>query len=311
MREFDLDTLPPFRPRWPWVGGDLQTLRNSFVYRTPDFTPFPSERLILPLDDGTGDQLHALIHHPRAQSPHPLVVLIHGLTGSEDSKNIETSALYFLNHGYSVMRLNMRGAGPSAPFCRQFYHAGRSADVAFAVGKIPDRLRARGIVLMGISLGGNVLLKCLAESPDLADVVAAVAVSPPVDLKAAQLNIMRPRNAVYHWHLLRHMKESLISPNARARIDETDTVSRVRSVYEFDDLIVAPANGFDSAEDYYHRSSSGSVLNRITTPTLIIHPQNDPWVPYEALVERTQGLGKNVRIAAPHDGGHIGFHVGG
>ncbi|MDX2224572.1 MAG: alpha/beta fold hydrolase [Rhodospirillaceae bacterium] len=305
---FDITTLPPFRPRLPWIGGDLQTVRNTLRYVAPDFGPYPARRLALPLDDGTGDALQALLNEPTRAADLPLVMLIHGLTGCEASKNIETSAAFFLSRGFRVLRLNQRGAGPSAATSTQHYHGGRSADLAATLRALPDDLRRNGLVLMGISLGGNVLLKCLAEGDSLSDVRAAVAVSPPIDLKTAQRRIMEPRNAVYHWHLLRHMKAGLVSPAMRDRLVDPAFAQRIVTVYDFDDLIVAPANGFDGAEDYYSRSSAKPLLGHITVPTFIIHPRNDPWVPAAMLDDAAVGVGRPVQAVTPDDGGHIGFH---
>jgi len=101
-------TFPRFRAALPWRGGDLQTIKNNLVWRAPEFPSAHQSRIQLPLNDGSGDVLLGLLDKPTTPSSLPLVVLIHGLTGCEGSRNIMTSAAYYLSQGFSVLRLNLR-----------------------------------------------------------------------------------------------------------------------------------------------------------------------------------------------------------
>ncbi len=294
--------FPPFRPRFPWIGGDLQTVRNTVSWRQ---APLPAAaRLMLSLADG--DQLWAALNLPAIATAKPTVIVIHGLTGDEDSRNIQTSAAYHLARGFPVIRLNLRGAGPSLGSCRGHYHAGRSQDLREALAALPTELKQHGVLLMGASLGGNMLLKFMAEEPP-GFVRAAVAVSPPVDLKAAQMCIMRPRNWLYHRHLLHQMKADAAS-SGDERLTP-DLIEDIQSVHDFDDRIVAPSNGFADAEDYYTRSSAVTLLDRIRTPTLIVHAADDPWIPPDALrAAQIPDTGAVTLLMSP-SGGHVAFHA--
>ncbi len=154
--------LPPFRPRAPWWGGDLQTL-SSYFRRRARLDAYAHERLVLPLGDGSGDRIAATLTHPPAATGRPLAVLIHGLGGSENSFYMCNSAAHLLALGYPVLRLNLRGAGPSRPLCRFQYHGGRTGDFAAALAALPEAVTASGVIAIGYSLGGNMLLKFLGE----------------------------------------------------------------------------------------------------------------------------------------------------
>ena len=121
--------FPRFEQRAPWWGGDLQTLRNFLVPRRADLTGYPLSRILLPMADGSGDRLVAYLNRSRAAVRRPLVLLIHGLTGCSESSYMRASARHFLRLGHPVLRLNLRGAGPSRRYCRLQYHAGRSQDL--------------------------------------------------------------------------------------------------------------------------------------------------------------------------------------
>jgi predicted alpha/beta-fold hydrolase len=130
--------LIPFVPRFPWWGGDLQTLRNRLVHRARPLPGISEERLF-PLDDGTGDRMLARLDTPEGGGTGPLVVLIHGLMGCDHSAYMLESARFHLARGRRVLRLNLRGAGPSAKYATRFYFAGCWRDiVAVLEGMVPE-----------------------------------------------------------------------------------------------------------------------------------------------------------------------------
>src|SRR5512143_341355 len=172
--------LPAFTARPPWLGPDLQTLRNTLRPPRPQMAQFAGERLELALADGSGDRLAAVLQQPLERRG-PLAVLIHGLSGDEDSPYMLVSAAALLERGHPVLRLNLRGAGASRPLCRLQYHAGRTADLRDALAALDPALTADGLLAVGFSLGGNLLLKFLAEHAADLPVRAAAAVSAPID----------------------------------------------------------------------------------------------------------------------------------
>ena len=301
---------PDFRARAPWWGADLQTLRNHMAARPADLTTWPQSDRLLAMADGSGDRLVASLQTPAVVTG-PLVVLIHGLTGCADSGYLRASARHLLMKGFPVLRLNLRGAGASRPHCKGQYNAGLSADLRDALTALkqadPDLLQG-GVVPVGYSLGANMLLKFLGEGEFPVPVRAAASVSAPIDLKSAQLRIMAPRNALYHGYLLRRMKAECRAAPVPPDAETLRTLDRLRTLYQFDDRIVAPRGGFAGAEDYYARSSARRYLARITVPTLVIHAQDDPWIPFAAYRAVDWPANPRLRPLFPKGGGHVGFH---
>ena len=299
--------FPPFQPRWPWLGPDLQTLRNAVAPPRWDLSTYRSERLILPLTDQSGDRLAGLLQHPHG-SPQPLVVLIHGLSGTEDSPYMLASAAALLGGGYPVLRLNLRGAGASRPLCRLQYHAGRSADLRDALAALDPALLETGLFLVGYSLGANMLLKFLAEYGARFPILAAAAVSAPLDLAATSRRIQAPRNRIYQRHLLRHIKAESLDGSAALTAEEQRCVRAARTIFEFDDHFVGPRNGYAGAADYYADNSSARFLAAIRVPTLVIHALDDPWIPSAAYERIAWADYPNLVPLLPDRGGHVGFH---
>jgi len=298
---------PPFRARPPWWGGDLQTLRNT-VARAVGFDRFdlPGMTLTLPVSDGSGDRLIGVLNDGRGRERRPLAMLVHGLTGCHESGYMVASARRLIGLGHPVLRLNLRGAGPSAGTCRERYHAGRGRDIADAIRALPEELTRDGIVLVGYSLGANILLNFLAIDAAGLPVRAAATVSAPIDLAASARRILAPRNHFYQRYLLNRMRRDW----AGAALSESERLSlrEVRTIYAFDDRLVAPRNGFGTAERYYAECSGLRVLGRIGVPTLLIHAADDPWIPVAAYRDYDWTRNERLTPLIVPGGGHVGFH---
>ncbi len=295
--------FPSFRERAPWFGGDLQTLRNFFARRGGrGLGDTPGERLLLPLTDG-GDLVARLTE---GEDGLPLVVLIHGLTGCETATNMVVAARHMNGLGFPILRLNLRGSEPSAATSEGHYHAGRTEDLADVLTALTPEVKASGLLIMGFSLGGNMLLKFLAEFGKDYPVHAAVAVSTPIDLAESAIRLMRRRNAVYHSWLLKRMKAQW-SDTALSG-DSAEALRDANSILEFDDRIVGPVNGFPGARAYYEHNSAERHLADISVPTLLIHARNDPWIGSEPYDRFDWGANANLGLLLAEGGGHVGFH---
>jgi len=298
--------LPSFTARAPWWGADLQTLRN-FVRRPPlPAAAAETRRLVLHLGDG--DALSALLERPSHERRVP-VLLVHGLGGCEDSAYMRASAQALLARGHPVVRLNLRGAGPSRAHCRDLYHAGRSEDLRAVLAALPAELGADGVVIVGFSLGGNAVLKLLGEGVD--GVLAAASVSAPIDLAAASARMLELRNRVYHGYLLRRVKRDATGGRAEVSQDERAAIQGARSVFAFDDVFVAPRNGWRDAAEYYALNSAEQFLPRIRTRTLVVYALDDPWIPAQAYRRFAWSRNQQLLAALAPSGGHLGFHARG
>ena len=300
--------FPPFAPRAPWWGGDLQTLRNFLLRRAADLSEHASERLALETTDGSGDLLLARLDRPKREAAGPLIVLIHGLTGCEDSAYILASAAFHLARGRRVLRLNLRGAGPSRRTCGGHYHGGCAPDIRDALAALDPGTMGEGLFPVGYSLGGNVLLRFLADHASSFPVVGAAVVSAPIEPALAARRIMSRRNAVYHARFIKRMKAESTADGARLTEDERRAIDRAQTVYEFDRDFVGPRNGYAGADDYYADTAGRRFIPAIAVPTLLIHARNDPWIPadpYEALLDRCPPA---VKLLLTDAGGHVGFH---
>lgn len=297
---------PPFRARAPWLGPHLQTIRNTLLRPAPQLPA--GDVLHFPLEDGSGDRLQGRLNQPVPRTDKPLCLLLHGLTGSEDSYYMRATAAMLLADGFPVLRLNLRGAGPTAGHCRQRYHAGRTGDIRAVLAQLPAAIAGHGVVIIGYSLGGNATLKLLGEADFPLPVRAGASISAPIDLAASCQHMMSPGNRFYHRWLLGKMKAEMALAAGLVEPQWLDAAATAASLWDFDNRLVGPWNGWSGAAEYYAVNSANRFLPGITVPTLLIHALDDPWIPGDAYqAVEWSALPLLTPLLSP-GGGHVGFH---
>jgi predicted alpha/beta-fold hydrolase len=297
-----------YHPAW-WVpGGHAQTLWAKFFRRHP---PLPARRERWPTPDG--DFLD--IYRTDADRRAPRLILLHGLEGTVRSHYVGGFFREALRRRWGADLLIFRGCGDEPNTAPRFYHSGETTDLALVVDRIHDEYPAAPLVLAGVSLGGNVLLKYLGEVGDsVADyIAAAAAISVPFDLERGARFIGRGFFKIYDRHFLRSLRRKALDKLVRhPNLFDRRALMRAENIYDFDDAVTAPVHGFASAHDYYNRSSSIRFLDRISVPTLLLSAIDDPFLPAEVLdeVRRVGGSNPALSFEFTSHGGHVGF-VGG
>jgi hypothetical protein len=119
---------------------------------------------------------------------------------------------------------------------------------------------------------------------------------------------MARRNWIYQHSFLSALKRR-IKTKERLYPDlyKTNGLRRIRTIRTFDERYIAPAFGFAGADDYYSKASSLCKIRHIRIPTLIIHAQDDPFIPFEPLRDPAIGRNEQILLLAPERGGHLGF----
>lgn len=297
-----------YRPAW-WVPGPhAQTLWGKFA-RRPISLPTHIERW--PTPDGDFVDLLRLVAPP----DRPRLFLLHGLEGTVRSHYISGLMSTAHQRGWGADMLIFRGCGAEPNRTRRFYHSGETTDLTFALQRVIREFPAAPILLCGVSLGGNVLLKWLGERGDSVpgQVLAAVAISVPFDLERGSRHISQGFARVYERHFLRTLKRKAVAKlEMFPDLFDPAALARARTLYAFDDAVTGPVHGFRDAHDYYVQSSSIRFLGRIRRPTLLLSARDDPFLPAEVLDEVRAIAADNscLSVEITARGGHVGF-VGG
>jgi predicted alpha/beta-fold hydrolase len=217
--------------------------------------------------------------------------------------------------GWAADLLIFRGCGGELNRAPRFYHSGETGDLDVVARRLLSTDPDRPLLLAGVSLGGNVLLKWLGELGDSAPdrVAAAAAVSVPYDLARASRHIGRGFSRIYEHHFLQSLRRKALAKLAHyPALVSRAKLEAARTLYDFDDVVTAPVHGFASADDYYTRSSAIHFLPRIRVPTLLLSAFDDPFLPADVLESVRRIATENEFLAAefPRRGGHVGFVSG-
>lgn len=293
----------PFDP-YPFIDDPhkqtiLGTLFN-FLFE-PD-----SKRKIVTLPDG--DMIALEITTPRDWKPTDLTVFfVHGLCGSHKSPYLIRMANRLEPMGIRTVRYNMRGCGSGRGLSRQGYHSGRSEDVFECIKAVKKEHPDSPIVLVGFSLGGNIVLKLTGELGTLAHpfLRKTIAISPPVELYSSVLMLGDPVNAIYEKYFYRLLRAEVHYRHNKFKELPPVNLPRNLKLYEFDQLYTAPANGFSSAIDYYNKCSASHVVEDIAIPCNILLSEDDPIISSESLDKFR--LPSNVSVYKTKKGGHMGY----
>lgn len=254
-------------------------------------------------------EVQVLIHAQSPEEPKADALLVHGLEGSSDAGYMRSMAQTLLEAGVAVHRMNLRSCGGTDFLCQTLYHAGLTTDV-FAYLMELDRQRRTPVYLIGFSLGGNIVLKLAGELGEGAHRMLAgvVSISTPLELEACARRLGERRNRLYEWRFVSSMKKRL--KLRRKILPESwpwDRLDKIRTIYELDDLFTGPSFGFRGAPEYYATQSGARFLDDIRVPTVLIHAQDDPMIPWEAYAQPALRTNKHLRLMAVPHGGHIGF----
>lgn len=291
-----------FKPAPLWGNRHIQTIVPNLLFpRVP--VDLKRERLELP----DGDFIDV---DWTTGSGGPIVIVLHGLEGSMRSRYACNIMRTLHGMGLRAAMPYFRGCSGEANRLPISYHSGFTQDLEYLSGLLKQREPGTPLAAVGYSLGGNVLLKWLGDSPNASRLVTGVAVSVPFDLAACSAAIERGFSQVYMWELMSRMRRSarrkfsrIPSPMPLSDID------RLRTFRQYDDALTAPLHGYKDADDYYIRCSSRPFLKRIQVPTLVLHSSDDPFMTPEAVPTDAE-LSPAVRFELSQKGGHVGFMNG-
>ena len=307
-------------PRWLGldgpVGGNAQTIWPVLFSHHYHGVPPHHRRERWATPDGDFIDVDFLVD-TEARADAPLLVLFHGLEGSSRSHYALAFANWARENGWRYAVPHFRGCSGEINLAPRAYHSGDYEEVGWILGRMRERLGAgtpvAPMVAVGVSLGGNALLRWAQEAGEsAARVVKAVgAISSPIDLAAGGHAISRGFNRqVYTRMFLRTMKPKALAKLAQhPGLFDRAKLLAARDLHDFDNVFTAPLHGFRDADDYWRRASAKPQLPRIRVPALVLNALNDPFVPRRSLPHPDE-VGAHVTLWQPAQGGHVGFPLG-
>jgi predicted alpha/beta-fold hydrolase len=260
------------------------------------------------------DWLHAPVNQTctKQTNLNTLLVLFHGLEGSSQGHYALAFAQAAQAKGWSYAVPHFRGCSGSINLAPRAYHSGDVIEIDWMLKQIKSK-HSGPIVAVGISLGGNALMKWAGEVGYEAHhtVQAISSISAPLDLWKSGLHLGKGFNRyVYTAMFLKTMKQkALLKHQQFPKLFDLKRVLTAKTLYDFDNAFTAPLHGFENTADYWKRASAIHTLANIKVPALLVNARNDPFIPWASLPKQEQ-LGPNLEVYQPNTGGHVGFPAG-
>ncbi len=301
-----------YHPPWLLRSGHIQSVYPTF-FRSPN--PIAYRRTRVTLTDGDFIDLDwsyasqatgSSVSLPSSK----LMLILHGLEGCSKSNYVYGMFHTFLEQGFDCVAMNLRGCSGEPNKKLYAYHSGKSEDLKEVVEYILQQYCYQALYLIGVSIGGNILLKYLGENSNVLpfELVGACAISTPCDLHSCAVELSKWQNKLYMQRFLQLLKQKLILKQKvyPDQIDLTD-YNRIRNFFEFDDRYTAPFHGFKNAEDYYEKSSAMKYMSSIKVPTLLINAIDDPFLGESCYPDKSIFTNQQLTLLQPQYGGHAGF----
>jgi predicted alpha/beta-fold hydrolase len=304
----------PFKPHPFFVNGHAQTLAGyAWPRRVLLLSRYADEERTFEVEPGVRILAHCRWQPgapPATAAEHPTLLLLHGLEGSSASRYMVGAAEKAFAIGFNVVRLNLRNCGDTDHLTPTLYNSGLSGDIRAVIKELIEIDGLRRIFLVGFSMSGNIALKLAGEDaedapPELAGICA---VSPSIDLSSCAEAINRRANWAYQQSFLRSLRRRIRNKQKLyPELYDTSDLHLVRTIRDFDERYTAVDGGYKNADDYYSRASALPLIASIRVPSLIIHAQDDPFIPFEPLRDAEVSTNPYVLLLATAHGGHVGF----
>ncbi len=298
-----------------WLpGGHAQTIWPALYARRRSAAVLPLHRERWTTPDGDFVDVD---HQYASRADRPLLVLFHGLEGSSQSHYAEAFADWAAEHDLNLALPHFRGCSGELNLAPRAYHSGDHQEIDWLLQRLRQRHqneKGQHLVAVGVSLGGNALMRWAAEhglqAKIKADAIASIC--SPLDLARSGQAIGQGFNRqVYTRMFLRSMKPKALAKLAQhPGLFDRERLLAARDLYEFDNVFTAPLHGFKNTDDYWARASAKPLMASIALPALALNARNDPFVPAASLPQAND-VSTTVTLWQPTHGGHVGFAQGG
>ncbi|XP_026221467.1 monoacylglycerol lipase ABHD2 [Anabas testudineus] len=302
--------------------GHLQTVLYGKMGRVNTPTPC-GVRKFLPMQDGataTFDVFEALGGHSTGDDI--TMVICPGIGNHSEKSYIRTFVDYSQRQGYRCAVLNHLGALPNVELTSpRMFTYGCTWEFAAMVGYIKRAFPQTQLVVVGFSLGGNIVCKFLGENRSNQErVLCCVSVCQGYSALRAQETFLQwdQCRRFYNFVLAGNMKRLILSHRSSllnsSNIGDAD-LSRLyaaTSLMQIDDSVMRKFHGYSSVKEYYKKESCVHYMHKITVPLLLLNSSDDPLI-HQSLLAIPRALAEkmpNVMFALTQHGGHLGFFEG-
>lgn len=307
--------------------GHIQTALYGKMGRVRSPHPYGHRKFITMSDGATStfDLFEPLAEH--CVGDDITMVICPGIANHSEKQYIRTFVDYAQKNGYRCAVLNHLGALPNIELTSpRMFTYGCTWEFGAMVNYIKKTYPLTQLVVVGFSLGGNIVCKYLGETQANQDrVLCCVSVCQGYSALRAQETFMQwdQCRRLYNFLMADNMKKIILSHRQALFGDhekkpqtlEDSDLSRLymaTSLMQIDDNVMRKFHGYTSLKEYYEEESCLRYLHRIHVPLMLVNAADDPLV-HESLLSIPKSLSEkreNVMFVLPLHGGHLGFFEG-
>ncbi|XP_064479434.1 phospholipase ABHD3-like [Ornithodoros turicata] len=244
-----------------------------------------------------------------AQPDRPTVLVLPGLTADSQVYYIKSLVPLIGDLGCRCVVLNHRGDGGVPLKTLRLRSCLNTDDIFDVLAAVKTKYPSTSVLSVAYSFGGVVLTHYLSQTGVEALIDAALVISTPTDLLAATENLQRVGPNLMINHYLTKYLVDCVQRNRdviEAKLN-VNTLSKCKTVKQFDACFTAPLLGFGSVEDYYKASCLNGKLGTVRRPLLFLTARDDIFVPKDSMpLDEIKESGFVAAVLIPR-GGHIGF----
>jgi predicted alpha/beta-fold hydrolase len=285
-----------------WPNGDFETIYPS-MFREVDGVFYERERI------QTEDKDFLDLDWSTIQS-NRLLIVSHGLEGNAHRPYVKGFVKYFNRMGWDVLAWNCRSCSGEMNLTPRLYHHGAWYDLNDVVQHVNAVKEYSQIGLAGISMGGSITLRYLAELGEAlpGNIAGGVAISVPCSLPDSIRALERPGRRFYARRFIKKLKAKLLEKAERfPHLADIDALRDAGSFAALDTAYSIHVYGFSNVKQFYEHISVEHHLPRIQRDVLIVNAKNDPMLINNCYPVRLAESSKNLFLEMPEKGGHMGF----
>lgn len=307
-------SLSMFGPKF--LVGSLHTIIHNVIRTVSAVPEVVYERELFTLRCGAtvgmdwaakvGD-VNSVEPHTKEAASKPIVLLHHGLAGCSKSHYIQSMVGHLVQKdAFRVVVMVARGCG-GVPLTTPY---GFTAAGYNDLRQVAEHLRAENpdvrMYGIGYSLGAGLLSNYLGRSGKDCVLNGAVVVSPCWDYTQ-----VTPYFDLWSKHFITASNQENYAINENVlkthKHVSYDAAIAATSQREFDEAAIVPVHGFQSADDYYVKSSALPFSHEVHCPTLSLSAEDDPVCSVEgaASIVEAGTFGPGLLVARTQRGGHV------
>jgi uncharacterized protein len=315
--------LKSYRPPFFLSGRLRQVLFQVYVCKDKEL-PIVYERTSLKLPDGGTVSVDWTKPQVGVDGKKRRVCCIFpGLSGGSAGGYIKSLVKTLLNEGFEVAVLHNRGVGNTPYTSPKFADLSRNEEIVRCLDFVRQEAgEGADLVGVGLSMGGNVMMRIAGELKNDFHLKAMVSVNNPFDIWLG-INLMRGK--VYEKYLAKELKSNLLLPDSRLHTEEEkliyaqmikifdidiERVRKAESWREIDEAFTIKVHTqFKCAAAYYNASSCLMKLDQIQVPTLVLHSRDDPIIPLDCVPIDECEANKNIITGITRRGAHCCYFM--